>query len=166
MGQEYYQELLGVDMGTAVRFFYNGLTEVAGQKPKDQMEYVASVLAHFSLTPRSDLADAWSGVGDMREVLERFSLVYQEDSKMMEIGGSQLLFIAGFFRGALSNQVYKLGWCDHQGSLFYKRASELAEREKRRILLERMSQTFPDWTAICSDLNRYFQACRCDYNFR
>ena len=49
---EMLQELLGVNKGSAFNFFLTGLREVTGEEPDDEMLYVTSVLAHYSLTSR------------------------------------------------------------------------------------------------------------------
>ena len=149
---ELFCELFGVDSDTAFNFFLSGLREVTGRKPNDEMFYVASILAHYTQTSRHD---TWSmpALANLSEVCDQFLLLETDDPEILEIGGSQILLFAGFFRDRMCHR-HNVRWYDELGQSFYDRASDRTPETKRQKLFEGMAASFPNWTLICRDLSR------------
>jgi len=155
---EMLQDLLGVDSNRVFNFFLSGLREVTGKKPCDEMIYVATVLAHYAQTSRYDDSSIRAMV-NLSEVFERFVLFGVDEVEILEIGGSQLLLLAGFFRDQMEHR-YNLNCYDLMGQSFYERASFYSKEPKRQELFDRMSESFPNWAIRCCWLNRYFRENR------
>ena len=148
---ELFRELISVNSTSAFNFFFTGLREVSRKEPGNEMLYVASVLAHYSQTSRYD-PSSMPPLANLSEVFDQFFFVDTSDSEILEIGGSQILLFAGFFRDQMRRR-----------QSFYDRASVHTREPKKRRLFERMSKTFPSWTLNCRDLSR---RCREDGNNR
>lgn len=155
---ELFCELLGVDSSMALSFFLSGLKGVSGKEPNNEMFYVASVLAHYSQTSRYDILSMPS-LADLAEVFDQFILVETSDPEILEVGGSQLLLFAGFFRDQMSRR-HNVRWYDEVGQSFYGRASLYTRGLKRRSLFEKLSQSFPNWALCCRDLSRICRESR------
>jgi hypothetical protein len=157
-----FEELIAVDSGTALSFFVESLRETAETKRlrEDEVFYVASVLAHYSQTSRSDTISVPS-MANLSEVFDSFLLetVSANDSEMLEIGGSQVLLFAGFFRDQMSRK-HNVRWYDQVGQSLYEKAGRHSRNLKKRELFDRLSQTFPVWTVVCSNLSRAFRENR------
>ncbi len=154
-----FEELMAVDSGAALNFFVNNLRETAGVENhrQDETLYVASVLAHYSQTSRADTASIPS-MANLTEVFDNF--IFRDpgltDSDILEIGGSQILLFAGFFRDQMCRR-HNVSWYDQVGQSMYERASQYATNVQRRDLFDRMAESFPFWTQSCRDVSR---ACR------
>jgi len=149
---ELWCELFGVDSSAAFNFFLSGLKEVSGKRAGDEMYYVASVLAHYSMTSRYD-ASSMPTLADLTEVFDQFVLIQTNDSKILEAGGSQVLLFAGFFRDQMKFR-HNVNWYDQVGQSFYDRASLHSREVRKRQLFEGLSESFPKWTLVCRDLSR------------
>jgi len=152
---ELFAELFGVDSNIAINFFVSGLEEVADTKSRDEMIYVASILAHYAQTSRCDIS-SMPVLANLSEVHDEFVLVQINDPEILEIGGSQTLLFAGFFRDQMSLR-HNVNWFDSLGQSFYSRASVSSREAKKRELLEKMAESFPVWAVRCRDLHRYYR---------
>lgn len=150
-----FQELISVNSDSAFEFFFSGLREITCRRPNNEMHYVAGVLARYSETPRYD-ASGTLLLADLSEVFDQFVFLSTADPEILEIGGSQLLLFAGFFRDQAKSR-HNVNWYDKVGQCFYDRASTHSGEAKKRFLFERMSDSFPEWALICRDLNRSFR---------
>ncbi len=154
-----FEELVAVDSNAALNFFVNNLRDTAGdeQLRDDETLYVASILAHYSQTSRADTMSIPS-MANLSEVFDSFILHTDglSDSEILEIGGSQILLFAGFFRDQMARR-HNVKWYDQVGQSMYERASHYTSNVKKRELLDRMSGSFPFWTHLCCDVSR---ACR------
>jgi hypothetical protein len=154
-----FEELVAIDSGSALNFFVNNLRETAGTETlrEDETLYVASILAHYSQTSRADTMSIPS-MANLSEVFDSFILhgTGLSDSEILEIGGSQILLFAGFFRDQMCRR-HNVKWYDQLGRSMYEKASQYSTNLKKRELFDRMSGSFPDWTIICRDMSR---ACR------
>lgn len=154
-----FEELVGVDSGAALKFFVDNLRDTAGRQQlhDDETLYVASILAHYAQTSRADGVSIPS-LANLTEVFDTFILHTPglSDSEILEIGGSQILLFAGFFRDQMARR-HNVEWFDHIGQSMYERASHYASDAKKRVLLDRMADSFPSWTIRCRDVSR---ACR------
>lgn len=154
-----FEELIAIDSESALRFFVNNLRETAGtQKLRDdETFYVASVLAHYSQTSRADTSSI-PPMANLSEVFDSFILhtSLMSDSEILEIGGSQILLLAGFFRDQMARR-HNVQWYDQIGQSMYEKASQYSRDVKKRELFDRMSGSFPAWTRLCSNMSR---ACR------
>ena len=154
-----FEELIAIDSDSALNFFVNNLRETAGAERlrEDETYYVASVLAHYAQTSRADSVSIPS-MANLSEVFDNFVLHTDglSDAEILEIGGSQILLFAGFFRDQMSRR-HNVKWYDQLGQSMYEKASQYSTNLKKRALFDRMSGSFPDWTIICRDMSR---ACR------
>ena len=154
-----FEELIAIDSGSALSFFVNNLRETAGAERlrEDETFYVASILAHYSQTSRADTASIPS-MANLSEVFDSFNLhtTLLTDSEILEIGGSQILLFAGFFRDQMSRR-HNVRWYDQVGQSMYEKASQYSRDVKKRDLFDRLSGSFPEWTIICRNLSR---SCR------
>jgi hypothetical protein len=157
-----FEELIAVDSSAALSFFANNLRETVGTKRlrEDEVLYVASVLAHYSQTSRSGTMSTPS-MANLSEVFDNFLLqtVSAPDSEMLEIGGAQVLLFAGFFRDQMSRK-HNVRWYDQVGQSLYEKAGQHSKNLRKRELFDRLSQTFPVWTGLCSNLSRVFRENR------
>jgi hypothetical protein len=154
-----FEELIAVDSEAALKFFVENLreTEGTGRQRNDEMFYVASILAHYSQTSRADTMSLPS-MANLSEVFDQFVLqaTVMNDSELLEIGGSQVLLFAGFFRDQMSRR-HNVEWYDQIGQSMYERASQHSKNLQKRELFDRMAESFPAWTIICRDLSRAFR---------
>jgi hypothetical protein len=157
-----FEELVAVNSGKAFRFFLEGLKETAGvsRLRDDEVFYVASILAHYAQTPGSD-ATSIAPMADLSDVFDNFVFHNTElnDSELLEIGGSQILLFAGFFRDQMAKR-HNVKWYDQVGQSLYERASQYSRNAKKRVLFDGLAETLPDWTIACRDLSRSLRANR------
>jgi hypothetical protein len=157
-----FQELIAVDSGTALNFFAENLRETVGARryKEDEMFYVASILAHYAQTSRYD-ASSMPSLSNLSEVFDTFILqtTTAGDPDMLEIGGSQVLLFAGFFRDQMTRR-HNVGWYDQIGQSLYERASQHVDNKAKRQLFEGLSESFPAWTGVCSTMSRTFRENR------
>jgi hypothetical protein len=152
------EELFGVDESRAFSFFCVGLRELVNNQtrrpiPQRELFYVASVLAHHSLVPRSNNecllpADNLSDVFDFL-ILQGFG---SNDLEILKMGGSQILLFAGFFRNQMKYR-HNVDWYDHFGQSIYDRVSQISRDRDQRMLFEGLSERLPFWTATCQKFN-------------
>jgi hypothetical protein len=154
-----FEELIAVNSESALKFFVENLRETAGAEKHrdDETVYVASVLAHYSQTSRADTMSIPS-MANLSEVFDSFILNTSllSDAEILEIGGSQILLFAGFFRDQMARR-HNVNWYDQVGQSMYEKASQYSRDVKKRELFDRMSASFPAWTMICRNMSR---ACR------
>jgi len=154
-----FEELIAIDSGTALRFFVANLRETMGTRIlwDDEVHYVASVLAHYAQTSRADTMSI-PAMANLSEVFDSFILptALLNDSELLEIGGSQILLFAGFFRDQMSRR-HDVRWYDQVGQSLYEKASQHSKNLKKRELFDRLSGSFPVWTIMCRDLSRAFR---------
>jgi hypothetical protein len=157
-----FEELVAIDSNAALNFFVSNLRDSAEAERvlelrEDETLYVASILAHYSQTSRADTASIPS-MGNLSEVFDNFILhtSLMSDAEILEIGGSQILLFAGFFRDQMARR-HNVRWYDQVGQSMYEKASQYSRDVKKREFFDRMSMSFPAWTKICSNMSR---ACR------
>lgn len=157
-----FQELIAVDSSTALNFFAENLRDAVGTRKlrQDEMFYVASILAHYAQTSRADTSSIPSLSG-LAEVFDTFIMqtTITRDAGMLEIGGSQVLLFAGYFRDQMARR-HNVKWYDMVGQSLYEKASRHETNSARRELFDHMSESFPVWTGVCSDLSRTFRENR------
>ena len=151
-----FEELIAINSANALNFFVENLRETVGARQVNENEvfYVASVLAHYSQTSRSDTTSIPSMAG-LSEVFDNFILqtVTGHDSELLEMGGSQVLLFAGFFRDQMSRR-HNVKWYDQVGQSLYEKAGQYSASVKKRQLFDGLSESFPVWTMTCRDLSR------------
>jgi hypothetical protein len=151
-----FEELVGIDSERAIRFFLASLRETAGTErfKNDEVFYVASILAHYSQTPRFD-ATSMPCMANLSEVFDNFVMQTTRlaDSEILEFGGSQVLLFAGFFRDQMRRR-HNVKWYDQVGQSLYEKASQHSNNLKKRQLFDRLSESFPAWTIVCRNLSR------------
>jgi hypothetical protein len=150
-----FEELVAVDSERAFNFFLGSLRETAVERFKDdEMLYVASILAHYSQTPRFDTT-SMPCMANLSEVFDNFVLQTARlmDSELLEFGGSQVLLFAGFFRDQMCHR-HNVKWYDQVGRSLYEKASQHSRDLKKRELFDRLSESFPSWTIVCRNLSR------------
>ncbi len=154
-----FEELVAIDSSAALNFFVSNLRDSAEAERlrdlrEDETLYVASILAHYSQTSRADTASIPS-MANLSEVFDNFILhtSLMSDAEILEIGGSQILLFAGFFRDQMSHR-HNVQWYDQVGQSMYEKASHYTRDLKKRELFDRISESFPAWTKICSNMSR------------
>jgi hypothetical protein len=154
-----FEELIAIDSRAALSFFADNLRDTAGtgRLRDDERFYVASILAHYAQTSRADTCSIPS-MANLAEVFDSFILqtTALNDAELLEIGGSQILLFAGFFRDQMSHR-HNVRWYDRIGQSMYERASQHSKNREKRELFDRMSGSFPEWTIACRDLSRGFR---------
>lgn len=152
---EILAEILGVDSSRAFDFFLSGLREVTGREPNDEMFYVATVLAHYAETSRYD-AVFMPVLANLSEVFDNFVFAQADEPEILEIGGSQVLLFAGFFRDQMKRR-HNVRWFDKIGQSLYFRAGQTTKDMKRGRFLSKLAETLPQWTRRCRDLSRMYR---------
>ncbi len=151
-----FEELIAIDSQHALNFFLVNLRETMGDRrlKDDEVLYVASILAHYSQTSRADTSSI-PPMAHLGEVFDHFVLQtdMHRDPGVLEMGGSQVLFFAGFFRDQMARR-HNVRWFDQIGQSLYERASHHSVNPKKRDLFDRLSESFPVWTLLCRDLSR------------
>jgi len=151
-----FRELLAVNSEVAFNFFLTNLRdEVQGRGSKeDEVLYVTSILAHYAQVSRCD-ATYMPCMANLSEVFDNFILQDSglQDPEILEIGGSQVLLFAGFFRDQMRRR-HNVNWYDKVGQTLYDRACQYSRDRKKQRLFEKMSISFPDWAIICRNLSR------------
>ena len=151
-----FEELFAIDSERAFNFFLARLRETAETErfKDDEMFYVASILAHYSQTPRFATA-SMPCMANLSEVFDNFLLQTTRlmDSEVLEFGGSQVLLFAGFFRDQMRRR-HNVQWYDQVGQSLYEKAGRHSNNLKKRALFDRLSESFPVWTIICRNLSR------------
>ena len=147
-----FRELVEVDHDKALRFFVVGLQEVTNRPLNREMVYVASVLGHYAQTSRYDMGSMPS-LANLGEVFDNFVIRSIADPEILEIGGSQIILFAGFFRDQMKGR-HNVKWYDEVGQSFYSRASDLSRDQQRRKLFEDLAESLPYWTVRCQALSR------------
>lgn len=151
-----FEELVGVDYARAFDFFSVNLRAIVKKNRYnlDEMLYVASVLAHYTMVSRQ-CTESMPVLADLSEVFDVFIFREQAitDSEILAIGGSQVLFFAGYFRSQMARR-HNVNWYDQVGQSFYDRAGRYAQNRKAREFFGGLAETFPWWTTTCSELQR------------
>lgn len=153
-----FQEFLNVDKKTAFNFFLSGLKDVSDEKSDEEVLYIAGVLAHYAQTSQFEIFGV-PMLDGLSQVFDRFVMGEVNDPNVLETAGSQTLLFAGFFRDQMQSR-HNVKWYDSIGSSLYILASSCSKQKNKRILFERISESFPKWTLTCRDLNRYFRERR------
>ena len=155
-------ELLAVDARQALMFFYGYLEEdVVRTVSQAETLYVASILAHYAQTSRSDTS-CMPPAASLYEILDNFVLpgltekgdFGLQDPEILETAGSQTLLLVGFFRDQLKKTRHNLRYYDSLGSSFFVRASEHRPGEKKARMLRQVGEHFPLWSASCRNISR------------
>ncbi len=150
-----YVHIWEVSKDDALNFFYEGIThqEAAQEMRADEAKYVASILAHHSITSRA-ATESVPPLADLGEVFETLlskeAIVKDED--LLENTGSQLLFFTGFLRDQMRRR-YNVNRYERLGQSCYDSVSDISRDYKRVDLFGRLSQTFPTWALICRNLH-------------
>jgi hypothetical protein len=151
-----FEELVPVDSERAFSFFLENLRETTGTEhlPDDEAFYVASILAHYSQTSRSDKVSLPS-MANLSEVFDTFlrQTTRLDDSEILEFGGSQVLLFAGFFRDQMHRR-HNVKWYDQVGQSLYEKAGHHSKVVKKRALFDHLAESFPAWTIVCRNLSR------------
>ncbi|MEX2052477.1 MAG: hypothetical protein WD991_02170 [Candidatus Paceibacterota bacterium] len=159
-----YTELYGFTSDQTISFFAGRLREEVSDKQSSEAEsseaemvYVASILAHFAQTSRSD-ATYMSSPGSLCDVFDAFVFrgsdeVLVQDPEILEIAGTHVLFLAGFFRDQMQKK-HNLEWYDFIGGSFFGGASARLQKEKRAALLRGVAANFNFWAVSCRNLSR------------
>lgn len=153
-----FRELLSVDMGIAINFFFANLEEVMPSRrlvSQDETLYVASVLAHWAATSRAEEGSFMPPMPNLSEVFDTFVVGMEVPGPdLLEVAGAQTLLLAGFFRDHMRGR-YPVRWYDTMGTSFYAQAGDLSKDPRRSRLFMAMAVRFPFWTVTCRNLHRH-----------
>jgi hypothetical protein len=157
-----FEELVAIDSASAFNFFLANLRDTAATERyrDDELFYVASILAHYSQTSRSDTM-SMPPMANLSEVFDCFILrtTSLTDAEILAFGGSQILLFAGFFRDQMQRR-HSVKWYDQIGQSLYERASRHSKNLRKRELFDRLSESFPVWTIVCRNLSRILRENR------
>ncbi len=152
----FLSEVNVVDPRGTLNFFLDYLQkETRDRRYKDdEMAYVAKVLAHYACVSRCNTSTI-PVMSCLGEVFEHcvFQPMGWHDPEILEIGASQILLFAGFFRDQ-TQQKHNVVWYDGIGQSFYDRVSHYSYERKKKDFFGRMSRSFPAWTIVCRDVSR------------
>lgn len=151
------QRLLAVTSDAAIRFFYRRLyMKVRLNAEADEIKYVSSVLANYSMVSRH-YPNSMPAPADLGEVFDNFIYTSQttSDPEILEAAGGQTLFLNGFFRRQMVRR-HSVEWYDQRGAQFYIRLSEQNQDRSRQDLFERMAIHFQFWALNCSYIAQDF----------
>jgi|ERR1700733_707901 len=155
-----FGDLLAVDATQTLQFFLSHLRNEVREKRvrSSELLYVASILAHYAQTSCYDTNEFLPAPKTLTDTFDHFVLHSSElrDSEILEIGGAQVLFLAGFFRNQMKGR-HNVCWYDQIGQSFYNRAANYSKERSKRELLGRMARFLPFWTITCRNLNRKLQ---------
>lgn len=159
----YFGEMLAVDHETALKFFYQHLSDEVGARSEAterELKYVASILANYCSTSigGGSVEGGSPFHGDLTDIFDNyiFSNEGGNDSELMEFAGAQTLLYAGFFQTQHKDR-HKISWFIQMGCTFYGRAGDLSNNEKRKIFLRNFSTRFMYWSEICHKLSLTFR---------
>ncbi len=126
---------------------------------RGEMMYVASVLAHYAQTSVQD--PTWMvPSGSLYEILDKFVLIpgLEEDEVhgitdplILEVAGSHILLLAGFFRDQMKKK-HDLRLYDALGASFFHKASMATRQENKSELMRRVGRHFPLWVRSCQQV--------------
>jgi hypothetical protein len=139
---------LAVDTTQALRFFFERLKDVAGDREslKTELLYNASVLAHFATTSTAATDQFPSSPASLSTVFDVFVLDRSQhtDPGILEAAGSQCLLLTGFFREQVRHR-YNVRWYARLGAGFYARAAQLGNDRRRVEMMLVMAKRFDFW---------------------
>ena len=140
---------LAVDSGQTLRFFFERLKDVAGDRESltTELLYNASVLAHFATTSTAAPEQFPSSPSSLTTVFDVFVLDRSQhtDPEILEAAGSQCLLLTGFFRDQLQRR-HNVKWYAKLGAGFYERAARHGRDRKRVEMMLVMAKRFDFWT--------------------
>jgi hypothetical protein len=148
---------LAVDSTQALRFFFERLKDVAGDRESltTELLYNASVLAHFASTSTAAANQFPTSPSSLDAVFDVYVLDRSQhtDPDILEAAGSQCLFLTGFFRDQVRRR-YNVKWYATLGASFYERAAQHGRDHKRVEMMMVMSRRFDYWCHQQSRLAR------------
>ena len=149
------QELLGSDSRQTLEFFFLGLKDVSEPSvDRDELLYNASVLAHYAHVSTSADGD-WPAPANLSAVFDHFvaDTSLHDDSLMMEVAGTQCLFLAGFFEDQMRRR-HSIQWYAELGTGFFSRAAMLEDSPHKARLLDAIARGFEPWRQRHARLSR------------
>lgn len=139
---------LAVDTTQALRFFFERLKDVAGDREslKTELLYNASVLAHFATTSTSAADQFPSSPASLSTVFDVFVLdrSQHQDPDILEAAGSQCLLLTGFFREQVRHR-HNVRWYARLGAGFYAQAARFGSERRRVEMMLVMAKRFDFW---------------------
>jgi hypothetical protein len=151
-----FRKLQGVNSADALEFFFNGLQETPPAEDFNihEARYVASVLAHYSLTSCFDVM-SMPAPRSMVDVIDNFILKPDlfGSQEILITAGSQCLFMGGFFRDQVKRK-HNIRWIEQCGSTFFARASAKSKTPSERRLYGGLSHNFRPWSFISGNFHK------------
>ena len=149
------QELLAADHRRVFEFFVVGLQDVSeATVDRQELLYNASVLAHYAQVSTQTSVE-WPAPENLSVVFDHFvtDTALQHDSEMMEVAGTQCLFLAGFFEDQMRRR-HNIRWYASLGAAFYARAAEASPSPRRARFLGALAREFEPWRRRHARLSR------------
>lgn len=139
---------LAVDTKQTLRFFFERLKDVAGDRESHTTEllYNASVLAHFASTSTAAADQFPPSPTNLGAVFDVFVLDQSQhtDPEILEAAGSQCLLLTGFFRDQARHR-HNVHWYTTLGAGFYEAAARHGRDRTRVEMMLVMSKRFDYW---------------------
>jgi hypothetical protein len=149
------QELLATDHRRVLEFFVIGLQDVSESTvDRQELFYNASVLAHYAQVSTQTSVE-WPAPASLSLVFDHFvaDTTLQRDSEMMEVAGTQCLFLAGFFEDQM-RQRHSIRWYADLGSGFFSQAASYERSSRKAQLLDAIGRHFEPWRQRHARLSR------------
>ena len=149
------QELLAADHRRVFEFFVVGLQDVSEPTvDRQELLYNASVLAHYAQVSTQTSVE-WPAPENLSVVFDHFvtDTALQHDSEMMEVAGTQCLFLSGFFEDQMRRR-HSIRWYSDLGSGFFSQAASYERSSRKAQLLDAIARHFEAWRQRHARLSR------------
>jgi hypothetical protein len=149
------RELLASDHRQTLEFFVAGLRDVSEPTvDREELLYNASVLAHYAQVSTHDSVE-WPAPANLSEVFDNFvsDTTLLHDSVMMEVAGTQCLFLAGFFEDQ-TRRRHNIRWYAELGSGFFSQAAAYERSSRKARILDAVARRFEPWRQRHARLSR------------
>jgi hypothetical protein len=148
-------ELLATDHRQTLEFFVSRLGDVSEPTvDREELLYNASVLAHYAQVSTQDGVE-WPAPATLSDVFDHFvsDTTLLHDSVMMEVAGTQCLFLAGFFEDQ-TRRRHNIRWYAALGSGFFSQAAVHERSSHKARILDAIARGFEPWRQRHARLSR------------
>jgi hypothetical protein len=148
-------ELLATNSRQTLEFFVSGLRDVSESTvDREELWYNASVLAHYAQLSTHDGIE-WPAPANLSEVFDHFvfDTTLLHDAVMMEVAGTQCLFLAGFFEDQMRHR-HHIRWYAELGSGYFSQAAIHQESSHKARILDGIARHFEPWRQRHARLSR------------
>ena len=148
-------KLLATDHRQTLEFFIGGLQDVSEHTvDREELFYNASVLAHYAQVS-TQAGVEWPAPANLSEIFDHFvsDTTLLHDSLMMEVAGTQCLFLTGFFEDQMRWR-HNIRWYAELGSGFFSQAAVHERSSRKARVLDAIARRFEPWRQRHARLSR------------